>query len=304
MLSVTLVDPRRCSLPLSTSSAARAALCGVMESLRHQFVLPVLKCVATVSNDGEARVAVLRCISKRGSLRDRLHRAGNPKASAWDKYHSATRAVEASSPLPGAGGGGDDAPGWRPPGSAPKGLPIAEVRQRSRQVLEALLYLRQRRIRMIHLHVGNVIVRERDDASCVSDMVEDVILNLPTERDALVPRTLADERASYYETECLYCFGRFVYHLVAGRAPGPLDAADAAGPRVPEAIADDSVPAEVRPRLPPGHVHSLARSLAHSLARSLAQVRSILASMLLPRRVAADVVNSVRVDSLEDVASR
>ena len=50
-MSVTLVDPKRCALPLATSSAARAALCGVMESIRHQFVLPVLKCVTTVSND-------------------------------------------------------------------------------------------------------------------------------------------------------------------------------------------------------------------------------------------------------------
>ena len=276
-MSVTLVDPKRCALPLATSSAARAALCGVMESIRHQFVLPVLKCVTTVSNEGDARVGVLRGISKKGSLRDRLHKVSNPKLCAWDKYYAATRSVAASSPFPtgdadGSSGSSSMPPeAWRSPTPSPKGLPIAEVRQRSRQVLEALLYLRQRRIRMIHLHIGNVIVRDKDDASCLVDVVENMILNLPCEADALVPQYLENERSSYYETECLYSFGRFMYHIVAGCQPGRISST-----AVPDAVTDESVPTEVR---------------------------SILASMLLPFQVAAEVCNNVRLDTLEDVVS-
>ena len=89
VLSVTLVDRKRCTaLPLATSNSARAALASVLESLRHPFILPVLRCVTTVNAQGDVRVGVLRNFCKRGSLRDRLHKVSNPKLSAWEKVRN------------------------------------------------------------------------------------------------------------------------------------------------------------------------------------------------------------------------
>ena len=168
-------------------------------------------------------------------------------------------------------------------GGSVKGLSVAECRHRGRQVLEALLYLRQRRIRMIHLHAGNVII-DNSDACCIVDVVENMVLNLPCERGALVPASLEEERSSYYETECIYSFGRLLYNMVVGSAL-PIPSGDsppaATGATLPRGCLDTSIPTELR---------------------------SMLASMLLPRELVSTQrgvpdLQYVRLETFEDVVS-
>ena len=281
------MNSKTCSLPLASSSSARNALNGVMQALRHPFILPVLKCVTSVNSEGEVRVGVLRRFCKRGSLRDKLHKVSNPRLESWEKYHSCKVSTISNSTMDGEFiENGNSRINEKTKDSRPKGLSLPETRHRCRQVLEGLLYLRQRRIRLFHLHVGNVIINHRDE-SCIVDVAENMILNLPCEKGALVPKYLEEERSSFYETECIYSFGRFTYHLITGNLPSNMSI---------DKINDSKVVS---------NIPSACMDLSYP-----PEIRSILCSMLLPFQVVENnkAMSNTRTEflklsTLEDVIS-
>lgn len=187
MVLSLLRAPRRCRAPLATSEGARTALAGALAGLRHPYLLPA----AHGGYDRERRrVVVVRPFCREGSLRDRLHRAarGEPLNSNYvDKYLGGVLCARA-------------------PVAAPRGLGVAEVASIGRQVLEALQYLQDRKLRGAHLHAGNVVL-DRGRAM-LTDVIENELLGLPV-------RGAGPEQGA---AAGVAAFGRLLHEMATGRA--------------------------------------------------------------------------------------
>jgi len=158
--------------------ATKAVFCGMLEGLKHPYILPVLE----VDYIPEKEFLVtFRPLTKSGSIRDLIHNAKprDPYARKYDKTG--------------------------------KQLSLRLIREYGRQILEALLFLRSRRIPFPQLHSGNVIL-DREKKTCRLTEVESSLINIEPRYSRLLAETPA---ASEVDVEAL-CFGHVLYEMACG----------------------------------------------------------------------------------------
>ena len=92
-----------------------------------------------------------------------------------------------------------------------KQLSLRLIREYGRQVLEALLFLRSRRVPYPQLHSGNVIL-DREKKTCRLTEIESSIINIEPRYHKFVTEAAA---ASEVDPEAL-CFGHLLYEMACG----------------------------------------------------------------------------------------
>eukprot|EP00241_Pyramimonas_parkeae_P003447 CAMPEP_0114264224 /NCGR_PEP_ID=MMETSP0058-20121206/23048_1 /TAXON_ID=36894 /ORGANISM="Pyramimonas parkeae, CCMP726" /LENGTH=769 /DNA_ID=CAMNT_0001380795 /DNA_START=272 /DNA_END=2582 /DNA_ORIENTATION=- len=180
-----LVTAMKCGAepPLEITTEAEAGGVGdCILCLKHPFLWPTLAAQYDLSKQ---RLLTLRPWSKRGSLRDRLHRA-EPAAPHVVKY---------------AGAG--------------KPLPMNEICRYSRQILEAVHYLLNRGLRVAHMHSGNVLLDQNNNAF-LTDVIELQLFHLPHspgKEGVLLLESIAPCAAA------VIGFGYLLFEMAVGRPP-------------------------------------------------------------------------------------
>lgn len=158
--------------------ANKAVFCGLLEGFKHPYILPILEADYIPEKDF---LVVFRPLSKSGSIRDLVHNA-KPRDSYDKKY-----------------------------AKAGKPFSLRLISEFGRQILEALLFLRSRRIPYPHLHSGNVIL-DREKKTCRLTDIESALIGLePRYAGVLAEAPARDE----VDVEVL-CFGHVLYEMAAG----------------------------------------------------------------------------------------
>ncbi|KAG8240181.1 hypothetical protein J437_LFUL009472 [Ladona fulva] len=136
---LTLV-PRTARCPIRPSHATRKTLLQLFLALQHPYIYPVLD-LDFWENCGQSYALTVLPFNSKGSLKDLIYRPitkqlQSKRRSRWQ----------------------DD---WSHKyGQKSAGLPISQVQRLGRQILEALLFLRDRGFPPCgHLHSGNIILQ-------------------------------------------------------------------------------------------------------------------------------------------------
>lgn len=169
---LTLIEHRK-SCPLTSlqkSETAQKYFRKLVTALRHPYLWPVL----AVDYVGDKRRAVVvRPYAANGSLRDKLYNITDPTKDYPVKYSE----------------------------KRPARIPEPEIRVYGRQILEAMLYLTDRKFQVAHLHAGNVLVEGKK--CCLTDVIENELMGVPVECEV-------DEHIT------VKAFGRLLHEISTG----------------------------------------------------------------------------------------
>ncbi|CAL7948049.1 unnamed protein product [Xylocopa violacea] len=169
---------RNCSL--SVSSLTKNILNDLFLALQHPYVCPIFD-IDFLEFDSQNYVIVVQPISQ-GSLKDLIYgieRAG--WTEDWSQKY----------------------------GSRGKGLPLPQVQQMGRQVLEALVFLKERGFPVVtHLHSGNVLVQ--NGVARLAGL-ENTLLGFTSRIHPLIT-----SRISQSLSVDMICFGHMLFEMCAG----------------------------------------------------------------------------------------
>ncbi|XP_017886145.1 slowpoke-binding protein isoform X8 [Ceratina calcarata] len=176
---ITLAPLSR-NCPLSISSLAKNVLNDLFLALQHPYICPIFD-IDFLEYDGQNYVIVVQPISQ-GSLKDLIY---GIERTGWNEDWSQKY------------------------GSRGKGLPLPQVQQMGRQVLEALVFLKERGFPTVtHLHSGNVLVQ--NGVARLAGL-ENTLLGFTSRIHPLIV-----SRMSQSISVDMLCFGHMLFEMCAG----------------------------------------------------------------------------------------
>ncbi|XP_023031240.1 slowpoke-binding protein isoform X6 [Drosophila willistoni] len=165
---------------LPPSESARDILMELLGSLHHPYIYPVLD-LGFLRNSSNNFACLVTPFNSRGSLKDLIYKA------QWNE------------------------PWARKYTRKPNGLPVSQVQRLGRQILEALLFLKERGFPLHgHLHSGNVILQ--NGAARLSGL-ENGLLGLSSRINAVMWSRSETE----IENVDIICFGHLLYEMCTGQ---------------------------------------------------------------------------------------
>ncbi|XP_033159279.1 serine-rich adhesin for platelets isoform X5 [Drosophila mauritiana] len=165
---------------LPPNECAREILMELLGSLHHPYIYPVLD-LGFLRNNSYNYACLVTPFNSRGSLKDLIYKA------QWNE------------------------PWARKYTRKPNGLPVSQVQRLGRQILEALLFLRERGFPLHgHLHSGNVILQ--NGAARLSGL-ENGLLGLSSRINAVMWSRSVTE----IENVDIVCFGHLLYEMCTGQ---------------------------------------------------------------------------------------
>ncbi|KAG7197781.1 hypothetical protein KM043_001597 [Ampulex compressa] len=176
---VTLVPfSRNCSLSVCPST--KEALNNLFLALQHPYICPIFD-LEFFEHDSQKYVILVQPISQ-GSLKDLIY---GIERNCWNEDWSQKY------------------------GSRGKGLPLPQVQQMGRQVLEALMFLKERGFPMVtHLHSGNVLVQ--NGVARLAGL-ENTLLGFTSRIHPVVT-----SRLSQTHSIDMICFGHMLFEMCVG----------------------------------------------------------------------------------------
>ncbi|XP_044315563.1 uncharacterized protein LOC108052565 isoform X3 [Drosophila rhopaloa] len=165
---------------LPPNESAREILMELLGSLHHPYIYPVLD-LGFLQSSSYNYACLVTPFNSRGSLKDLIYKA------QWNE------------------------PWVRKYTRKPNGLPVSQVQRLGRQILEALLFLKERGFPLHgHLHSGNVILQ--NGAARLSGL-ENGLLGLSSRINAVMwSRSVTD-----IENVDIVCFGHLLYEMCTGQ---------------------------------------------------------------------------------------
>ncbi|XP_014223546.1 slowpoke-binding protein isoform X1 [Trichogramma pretiosum] len=175
---------RNCSIQISPAS--RDVLNRLFLTLQHPYICPVLD-LEFVQHDGQDYVILVQPINQ-GSLKDIIY---GIERNCWNEDWSHKY------------------------GSRGKGLPITQIQRMGRQVLEALVFLKERDFPTVsHLHSGNVVVQQGVARLAA---LENSLLGFTSRVHPVVAGKLLSGRSLLVpESIDTVCFGHMLFEMSAG----------------------------------------------------------------------------------------
>ncbi|KQS70707.1 serine-rich adhesin for platelets isoform X1 [Drosophila erecta] len=165
---------------LPPNESAREILMELLGSLHHPYIYPVLD-LGFLRNSSYNYACLVTPFNSRGSLKDLIYKA------QWNE------------------------PWARKYTRKPNGLPVSQVQRLGRQILEALLFLKERGFPLHgHLHSGNVILQ--NGAARLSGL-ENGLLGLSSRINAVMWSRSVTE----IENVDIVCFGHLLYEMCTGQ---------------------------------------------------------------------------------------
>ncbi|KAM8717750.1 hypothetical protein ACLKA7_004450 [Drosophila subpalustris] len=165
---------------LPPNESARDILMELLGSLHHPYIYPVLD-LGFLRNSSHNYACLVTPFNSRGSLKDLIFKA------QWNE------------------------PWARKYTRKPNGLPVSQVQRLGRQILEALLFLKERGFPLHgHLHSGNVILQ--NGAARLSGL-ENGLLGLSSRNNAVMWSRSVTE----IENVDIICFGHLLYEMCTGQ---------------------------------------------------------------------------------------
>ncbi|KRJ97354.1 serine-rich adhesin for platelets isoform X4 [Drosophila yakuba] len=165
---------------LPPNESAREILMELLGSLHHPYIYPVLD-LGFLRNSSYNYACLVTPFNSRGSLKDLIYKA------QWNE------------------------PWTRKYTRKPNGLPVSQVQRLGRQILEALLFLKERGFPLHgHLHSGNVILQ--NGAARLSGL-ENGLLGLSSRINAVMWSRSVTE----IENVDIVCFGHLLYEMCTGQ---------------------------------------------------------------------------------------
>nr|XP_016936757.1 serine-rich adhesin for platelets isoform X5 [Drosophila suzukii] len=165
---------------LPPNESAREILMELLGSLHHPYIYPVLD-LGFLRNTSYNYACLVTPFNSRGSLKDLIYKA------QWNE------------------------PWARKYTRKPNGLPVSQVQRLGRQILEALLFLKERGFPLHgHLHSGNVILQ--NGAARLSGL-ENGLLGLSSRINAVMWSRSVTE----IENVDIVCFGHLLYEMCTGQ---------------------------------------------------------------------------------------
>ncbi|XP_017854188.2 uncharacterized protein LOC108607704 isoform X2 [Drosophila busckii] len=165
---------------LPPNESARDILMELLGSLHHPYIYPVLD-LGFLRNSTHSYACLVTPFNSRGSLKDLIYKA------QWNE------------------------PWARKYTRKPNGLPVSQVQRLGRQILEALLFLKERGFPLHgHLHSGNVILQ--NGAARLSGL-ENGLLGLSSRINAVMWSRSVPE----IENVDIICFGHLLYEMCTGQ---------------------------------------------------------------------------------------
>ncbi|XP_037711443.1 slowpoke-binding protein isoform X6 [Drosophila subpulchrella] len=165
---------------LPPNESAREILMELLGSLHHPYIYPVLD-LGFLRNTSYSYACLVTPFNSRGSLKDLIYKA------QWNE------------------------PWARKYTRKPNGLPVSQVQRLGRQILEALLFLKERGFPLHgHLHSGNVILQ--NGAARLSGL-ENGLLGLSSRINAVMWSRSVTE----IENVDIVCFGHLLYEMCTGQ---------------------------------------------------------------------------------------
>eukprot|EP01133_Synstelium_polycarpum_P003593 gene3593-4116_t len=172
---VSILTLATCPWQLS-SEKVKAKFIDTLNALKHNYIYPVVHAEVAGSND---KIFVFRVFCYKGSLKDIICKS-KPSNVYDSKYIYSTKKTYSS------------------------GVPVKSVPRYGRQMLEALIYLKQRGITFTHLHAGNVIVA---NDSCYLTDIENCLTGFkPLYHDIIQGKANPE----------VLCFGHVLFEMVTG----------------------------------------------------------------------------------------
>ncbi|KAH8328202.1 hypothetical protein KR067_006040, partial [Drosophila pandora] len=165
---------------LPPNECARDILMELLGSLHHPYIYPVLD-LGFLRNSSYNYACLVTPFNSRGSLKDLIYKA--QWNEPWAKKYT----------------------------RKPNGLPVSQVQRLGRQILEALLFLKERGFPLHgHLHSGNVILQ--NGAARLSGL-ENGLLGLSSRINAVMWSRSVTE----IENVDIVCFGHLLYEMCTGQ---------------------------------------------------------------------------------------
>ncbi|XP_034472238.1 slowpoke-binding protein isoform X2 [Drosophila innubila] len=165
---------------LPPNESARDILMELLGSLHHPYIYPVLD-LGFLRNSSHNYACLVTPFNSRGSLKDLIFKA------QWNE------------------------PWARKYTKKPNGLPVSQVQRLGRQILEALLFLKERGFPLHgHLHSGNVILQ--NGAARLSG-IENGLLGVSSRNNAVTWSRSVTE----IENVDIVCFGHLLYEMCTGQ---------------------------------------------------------------------------------------
>ncbi|XP_017115772.1 slowpoke-binding protein isoform X11 [Drosophila elegans] len=165
---------------LPPNESAREILMELLGSLHHPYIYPVLD-LGFLQSSSYNYACLVTPFNSRGSLKDLIYKA------QWNE------------------------PWARKYTRKPNGLPVSQVQRLGRQILEALLFLKERGFPLHgHLHSGNVILQ--NGAARLSGL-ENGLLGLSSRINAVMWSRSVTE----IENVDIVCFGHLLYEMCTGQ---------------------------------------------------------------------------------------
>ncbi|XP_070144039.1 uro-adherence factor A isoform X2 [Drosophila kikkawai] len=165
---------------LPPNECAREILMELLGSLHHPYIYPVLD-LGFLRNSSHNYACLVTPFNSRGSLKDLIYKA--QWNEPWAKKYT----------------------------RKPNGLPVSQVQRLGRQILEALLFLKERGFPLHgHLHSGNVILQ--NGAARLSGL-ENGLLGLSSRNNAVMWSRSVTE----IENVDIVCFGHLLYEMCTGQ---------------------------------------------------------------------------------------
>ncbi|XP_034126002.1 uncharacterized protein LOC117582418 isoform X3 [Drosophila guanche] len=162
------------------NESARDILMELLGSLHHPYIYPVLD-LGFLRSSSNGYACLVTPFNSRGSLKDLIYKA--QWNEPWVKKYT----------------------------RKPNGLPVSQVQRLGRQILEALLFLKERGFPLHgHLHSGNVILQ--NGAARLSGL-ENGLLGLSSRNNAVMWSRSVTE----IENVDIVCFGHLLYEMCTGQ---------------------------------------------------------------------------------------
>ncbi|EGG22431.1 FVYE domain-containing protein [Cavenderia fasciculata] len=152
-----------------------------LSSIKHSYIYPILNVETCGSND---KLFVYRTLSSKGSLKDLIFKS-KPMSFYDSKY--ITKKSNSS------------------------GVPLKSVNKYGRQILEAMIFLKQKGINFTNLHTGNVLLSSLSDTCMLSDIENSLVGFKPFYHDYLVGMS-----ANKKENQESICFGHVLFEMIVG----------------------------------------------------------------------------------------
>ncbi|XP_030384106.1 slowpoke-binding protein isoform X1 [Scaptodrosophila lebanonensis] len=165
---------------MGPGESPREILMELLGSLHHPYIYPVLD-LGFLRNSSNNYACFVTPFNSRGSLKDLIYKA------QWNE------------------------PWARKYTRKPNGLPVSQVQRLGRQILEALLFLKERGFALHgHLHSGNIILQ--NGAARLSGL-ENGLLGLSSRINAVMWSRAVPE----IENVDIVCFGHLLYEMCTGQ---------------------------------------------------------------------------------------